>query len=38
MGTIKPSPPNMSIGDAAEYLGVDERTIRNMIADGRLTA
>jgi excisionase family DNA binding protein len=28
----------MSIADAAEYLGVTDRTIRTMIADGRLPA
>jgi excisionase family DNA binding protein len=27
-----------TIYDAAEYLGVTDRTIRTMIADGRLTA
>jgi excisionase family DNA binding protein len=27
----------ISINDAAEYLGVTERTIRQMISDGRLT-
>jgi excisionase family DNA binding protein len=27
----------VSIQDAAEYLGVTDRTIRQMIADGRLT-
>lgn len=27
----------VSIGDAAEYLGVTDRTIRQMIVDGRLT-
>jgi len=27
----------VKIADAAEYLGVTERTVRNMIADGRLT-
>jgi excisionase family DNA binding protein len=26
-----------SVADAAEYLGVTDRTIRQMIADGRLT-
>ena len=36
MGTKEPSAPNMTIAAAAEYLGVDERTIRNMMADGRL--
>ena len=35
--TMTPSPPNMTIAAAAEYLGVDERAIRNMLADGRLT-
>jgi excisionase family DNA binding protein len=28
----------VKIGEAADYLGVNERTIRNMISDGRLTA
>lgn len=28
----------VSVGDAAEYLGVSDRTIRQMISDGRLTA
>jgi len=32
------SPPNMSIYEAAAYLGVNERTVRVMIADGRLHA
>ena len=32
------SPPDMSIGQTAEYLGINERTVRNAIADGRLTA
>jgi excisionase family DNA binding protein len=29
--------PYISIADAAMYLGVTERTVRVMIADGRLT-
>lgn len=35
----KPSIPRryVSIADAAEYLGVTDRTVRQMIADGRLT-
>jgi excisionase family DNA binding protein len=28
----------MSISDVAEYLGVNDRTVRNMVADGRLRA
>jgi excisionase family DNA binding protein len=32
------SPPNMSVADAAEYLGVTTRTVQQMIADGRLRA
>jgi excisionase family DNA binding protein len=28
----------VSVQDAAEYIGVTDRTIRQMIADGRLTA
>jgi excisionase family DNA binding protein len=28
----------VSIADAAAYLGVNERTIRNMLTDGRLKA
>lgn len=27
----------ISIGDAAEYLSVTDRTVRNFIAEGRLT-
>jgi excisionase family DNA binding protein len=27
----------LKLSEAAEYLGVTDRTIRNMIADGRLT-
>jgi excisionase family DNA binding protein len=30
--------PNMSVSDAAAYLGVTPRTIQSMLADGRLTA
>jgi excisionase family DNA binding protein len=33
-----PNAPNMSIPNAAAYLGVDQSTIRDMIADGRLRA
>ncbi|CAM3129791.1 excisionase family DNA binding protein [Williamsia muralis] len=35
----RPSVPRryVSIADAAEYLGVTDRTVRQMIADGRLT-
>jgi excisionase family DNA binding protein len=29
--------PFMSVNEAAEYLGVSTRTIRQMIVDGRLT-
>jgi excisionase family DNA binding protein len=32
------SPPDMSIPDAASYLGVSPYTVRVMIADGRLPA
>jgi excisionase family DNA binding protein len=32
------SPPNLSIADAATYLGVTTRTVQQMIADGRLRA
>lgn len=32
------SPPDMSIRHAANYLGVDQSTIREMITDGRLKA
>ncbi len=38
--TITPIPHRrryVSIADAAEYLGVTDRTIRQMIVDGRLT-
>jgi excisionase family DNA binding protein len=30
------SPPNMSVADVAEYLGVTTRTVQQMLADGRL--
>jgi excisionase family DNA binding protein len=36
--TRDPSLPDMSILDAADYLGVDRSTIRDMIDDGRLKA
>ena len=32
------SPPNMSVAQVAEYLGVTTRTVQSMIADGRLPA
>jgi excisionase family DNA binding protein len=32
------SPPNMSVADVAEYLGVTTRTVQMMLADGRLRA
>ena len=32
------SPPNMSVAQTAEYLGVTTRTVQQMIADGRLRA
>ncbi|ATO65266.2 helix-turn-helix domain-containing protein [Mycobacterium avium] len=32
------SPPDMSIPDAARYLGINENTVRVMIRDGRLKA
>jgi excisionase family DNA binding protein len=38
MSSKTASPPNLSIGDAAEYLGVTTRTIQQMVADGRLRA
>jgi excisionase family DNA binding protein len=31
-------PPNMTVQAAAAYYGVDVKTVRNMIADGRLRA
>jgi excisionase family DNA binding protein len=31
-------PPWVTIADAAYYLGVDARTVRRYIAEGRLTA
>ncbi len=34
----EPSPPDMSIPDTARYLGINEGTVRVMIADGRLKA
>lgn len=46
MASLKPPTENRAarrarrygkIGEAAKYLGVTERTIRQMIADGRLT-
>jgi excisionase family DNA binding protein len=39
-GTFTPSADDrfVSIQQAAEYLGVDPRTIRNMLLDGRLEA
>lgn len=33
-----PNAPNMSIPNAAEYLGVDVSTVREWITDGRLKA
>ena len=30
--------PALSVADVAKYLGVSSRTVRNMIADGRLRA
>lgn len=38
MATKIASPPNLSIADVAEYLGVTTRTVQSMIADGRLPA
>lgn len=38
MATKTASPPNLSIADVADYLGVTTRTVQSMIADGRLTA
>jgi excisionase family DNA binding protein len=38
MNRAELSPPDMSINDAAEYLGVTTRTIYTMIADKRLKA
>jgi excisionase family DNA binding protein len=32
------SPPDMSIRDTAAYLKIDQSTVRDMIADGRLKA
>ena len=32
------APPDMTIRDVATYLGVTTRTVRTMIADGRLRA
>lgn len=32
------SPPDMSIPDVAQYLGINPGTVRVMIADGRLKA
>lgn len=32
------SAPDMTVADVAEYLGVNTKTGRNMIADGRLRA
>jgi excisionase family DNA binding protein len=30
--------PDMTIGDVADHYGVTKKTVRNMIADGRLRA
>ena len=32
------TPPNMRIGDAATYMGVADRTIRQWIAEGKIPA
>lgn len=37
MPTTRTSRRYVKIADAAEYLGVTDRTIRQMISDGRLT-
>jgi excisionase family DNA binding protein len=36
--SVPPDGPNMSIADVAIYLGITEKTVRNMISDGRLPA
>ena len=36
--TITPRRRYVSVNDAAEYIGVTDRTIRQMVSDGRLTA
>ena len=38
MSKTKADDKLVSIADAAAYLGVNERTIRNMLTDGRLKA
>lgn len=38
MSPTKTSDRLISIAEAAEYLGVNERTVRNMLTDGRLKA
>ncbi len=36
--TANSSRPYLSIGQTADYLGLTDRTVRQMVSDGRLTA